>query len=309
MTPDEARGHATRALVLWGGGRILRLCALRENAVFEVALPDGRRAALRLHRAGYQTDAAIRSEMAWTRALADDGFPCPTPVPDRSGDLLGCPAFGPRATLVDWIDAVPFSARRVENLAGDYERLGRLLADLHAASDRIVLPAWFDRPRRDAAALTGPAPLWGAFWRHPVLSPDESRTLERARAAAAADLEANDWPKGLIHADALMENVLGTGDGLHLIDFDDGGPGYRHYDLGCALVQHLGTDRYAPLARALSHGYAARATPVDPADLALFAMLRAMASLGWLMSRAPAGDPRHRAYADRALAAARAAGH
>ena len=52
---------ASEAAALWQG-KPLRLLRNRENAVFEIAIPSGR-AALRLHRIGYQDSAAIASEL------------------------------------------------------------------------------------------------------------------------------------------------------------------------------------------------------------------------------------------------------
>ncbi len=307
MTPHEAAGHAARALSLWGGGTVRQLCALRENAVFEVTMQDGRRAALRLHRAGYQTDAAIAAEMAWTAALSRDGFPCAAPVATPDGDLLGRPAFGPRATMVAWIDADPLSdwSGPPDARAGWHYALGGLLARLHRLSDNWTPPDGFARPIWDADALAGSAPRWGPFWRNPALSQPEAAILIAGRDLARNALAQGQWDCGLIHADALGENVLIGADGLHLIDFDDGGPGLRAYDLGCAMVQHLGTVVHGALSDALLRGYAdGGGRPVAPRDLAMFTMLRAMASLGWLMSRAGPDDPRHAAYAARAVTAA-----
>jgi Ser/Thr protein kinase RdoA (MazF antagonist) len=114
---------------------------------------------------------------------------------------------------------------------------------------------------------------------------------------------------GLIHADVLADNVLDDGAALTLIDFDDCGIGYRGYDLGTALVSHAGSPDHAALAAALVEGYAARrGAPRDrlAAELPLFVALRAMASCGWAASRTPEGDPRRRAYAERALRLAEA---
>ena len=62
---------AAKAVQAWGGSsHAPRLLSHRENAVFEVDLPGGR-AALRLHRPGYRTDAHILSELSWTRQLVE----------------------------------------------------------------------------------------------------------------------------------------------------------------------------------------------------------------------------------------------
>ena len=55
---DPLRAEADEAAALWGA-RLLRLILARENAVFEIALPGDGRAALRLHRRGYQGADAI----------------------------------------------------------------------------------------------------------------------------------------------------------------------------------------------------------------------------------------------------------
>ena len=77
---------ALEAAQHWGG-HSPRLIRNRENAVFEISLPSGP-AALRLHRMGYQSDAAIWSELWWCDALAAAGLPISTPILSQSGALL-----------------------------------------------------------------------------------------------------------------------------------------------------------------------------------------------------------------------------
>ncbi|NNK77974.1 MAG: phosphotransferase, partial [Litoreibacter sp.] len=112
---------------------------------------------------------------------------------------------------------------------------------------------------------------------------------------------------GLIHADLLQENILENAREMSIIDFDDSGLGYRLYDLGTALIQHVEDPKLPELSRSLCDGYAAqRGLSKSPVDMMpLFIMLRSMASCGWIMQRADAGDPRQRVYANRALRCAR----
>ena len=77
---------AQEAAQHWGG-QSPRLIRNRENAVFEITLPTGP-AALRLHRMGYQSDAAIWSELWWCAALAAEGVAVPAALPNLQGDLL-----------------------------------------------------------------------------------------------------------------------------------------------------------------------------------------------------------------------------
>ena len=305
MTHDETITLAQNALTLWGAGHVKRLIANRENAVCEAEI-NGARVAIRLHRIGYQTDAAIRSELIWTDHLAQAGFACPRPVRTLQGDLMGQPAFGPRASVVEWIDAPPIGAMGVtatETAAAQcdlYHALGKLLAKLHKLSDSLDLPVGFERASWDIEGLLGPTPLWGPFWNNPALEDDERTLLLKAKDTAKTILDARHWDVGLIHADVLQENVLGTATALSLIDFDDGGFGLRLYDLGTAMVQHVGTPVAKDMAAALCDGYGG-----GHKDIELFTLLRGLASCGWVIPRLPPDDPRQRVYAQRAVTLAR----
>ncbi len=297
----------TDAASAWGG-RVLRLIAQRENAVYEMALPDGRRAALRLHRAGYQDHAAIRSELWWTGALATAGLPVPAPVPTRAGDLLWA-GDGRAASAVAWIDGAPMGAagvplsEPVELHLRRHAALGRLLAQVHAASDALVRPAWFARPRWDRDGLVGDAPLWGRFWEHPALASAEASVLRAARDALSGWLAGRGAAAGLIHADVLRENVLcdaaqAGGDRLALIDFDDSGFGFRGFDLGTVMSQNLAEPARDDLRGALLDGYGGGVTA---AEVDLFTLARVCASVGWTAPRLAPGDPIHRSHIARAV--------
>lgn len=302
MAEAGIQALASDALRLWGGGTAPRLIANRENAVFHTVLSDGTPAALRLHRAGYQTDAAIESELIWTDALAAAGFPCPRPIRTADGALLGCPAVGPRVSVIAWIDTLPVgragipAAGTIAQQCELYHTIGAMIARLHRLSDGLTLPAGFQRPQWDLDGLTGDLPHWGRFWENPALNGKESDRLVHVRDIARAHLRDGAWDTGLIHADLLQENILGSAEHLSLIDFDDGGFGYRLYDLGTAMVQHAEAPHFDDLSAALCDGYGG-----GHADLPLFTLLRACASTGWLIPRLPPDDPRHRSYADRAL--------
>jgi Ser/Thr protein kinase RdoA (MazF antagonist) len=310
-------GEAAAAAAAWGGARGLRLVRARENAVYEAVLA-GTRAALRLHRRGYQTEAAIRSELWWCVALAGAGIAVPRPLPCRDGALLHRLPSGRVASAVAWIDGEPLGEAGLPlpgpaaQQAALYRALGGLLAALHDVTDALVLPEGFERPRWDSDGLVGEAPFWGRFWDHPLLLPDERTLLQAARAHLAGVLARLGGPVGLIHADALRENVLvrdaaGPSPSLTLIDFDDCGFGFRPYDLGVAMSQCLAEPARDAIAAALVEGYAAR-RPLDPAVRAAlpdFTLMRCCASVGWTMPRLAPDDPVHRRHIDRALRLAR----
>jgi len=105
MNNQEAIAFAKAALTAWDVPDCTpRLIKNRENAVFEVVAPDGGRAALRLHRPGYQTDEAIRSELLWSQGLDQAGMKLPRPVPTKNGDLISkVVEAGRMASIVTWV--------------------------------------------------------------------------------------------------------------------------------------------------------------------------------------------------------------
>jgi Ser/Thr protein kinase RdoA (MazF antagonist) len=293
MTPAEAAAQA------WGG-RVVRTLRDRENQVCELALPGGARAALRLHRAGYQSAAAIQSELWWCGELAKADLPVPRALPTLAGQPLIALPDGRHASVVGWLDGEALGEadrtfpRPLPHVLDLFHRLGALLARLHAATDALTLPPGFTRPSWDREGLVGEAPFWGRFWDHPAASPDQRAVLIRARDALRERLGG---PVGLIHADVLRENVLVNGRSLSLIDFDDSGWGYRLYDLGTALVQTVARPEHPDLQAALMDGYGTS----DRAAVEAFTLARALASVGWTMPRLAPGDPIHQSHLARAL--------
>jgi Ser/Thr protein kinase RdoA (MazF antagonist) len=289
---------AETAARLWGG-QVVRLLRDRENHVFEMSLPSGR-AALRLHRAGYQSPAAIRSELWWCAELAQAGLPVPAALPALDGSPLVALPDGRHASAIAWIEGtglgeagLPFARSRTEVL-DLHHALGALLARLHRTTDALTLPADFSRPRWDRDGLVGETPFWGRFWEHPAATPDQREVLVRAR-GALREVISGDF--GLIHADVLRENVLVNENSVSLIDFDDSGFGYRLYDLGTALSQNLYEPAYPEIRDALMVGYGT----TDLAMVEVFTLARTLASVGWTMPRLAPDDPIHKSHLQRAV--------
>jgi Ser/Thr protein kinase RdoA (MazF antagonist) len=288
---EEAARH-------WGG-RVLRLLRDRENHVFEMALPSGR-AALRLHRAGYQSAQAIGSELWWCAELARAGLPVPAALPAQDGSLMVRLPDGRQASAIAWMEGEalgeaqgPFT-RPLPQVLAIYETLGALLAQLHLVTDGLTLPEGFARPRWDRDGLVGDQPFWGRFWDHPAASPDQRAVLTLARDALRERLTG---PVGLIHADVLRENVLVNGRSVSLIDFDDSGFGFRLYDLGTALVQTVYHPDQDAIREALMSGYGT----TDQESVEAFTMARTLASVGWTMPRLAPDDPIHQSHLARAV--------
>lgn len=301
MTDPEAR----EAAALWQATPT-RLIVARENAVYEMSLSDGTRAALRLHRTGYQDAAAIRSELWWCAELVHLGLPVPEPLALPDDTHLATLSTGRHASAVRWIDGQPMgqAGHRLPQPVAEqidlHARLGQLLRQLHESSDRLgIRPDSFTRPRWDKDGLVGEAPVWGRFWEHPAASYVQLSAQNAARIAVRSMLtrhaaEGGDF--GLIHADVLRENVLLSGGGLSLIDFDDSGFGYRLYDLGTVLSQNQYEPARDDLRDALMAGYGTQ----DTEKVELFTLARILASVGWTIPRLAPDDPIHASHLARA---------
>ena len=279
MTEAAAR----RALAAWGiEGATLSLVARRENAVFRVGADN----ALRLHRPGYRTARAIESELVWMRHLRTEGLTVPLPVPTQD-DALTVEADGHHADLLTWLDGVPIGTSGtpldLPDRTSTFREMGRLMARLHLISDEWTPPGGFERHRWDIDGLLSETPLWGRFWDNPGASADERARLRAARDRLRDVLPAaSDF--GLIHADMVRENVLIDGPRLGLIDFDDGGFGYRLFDVATALFKHRAEPDYDVLQDAFLEGYRTL-RPLDTTLLAPFMVMRAVSYLGWIVPR------------------------
>jgi len=295
---------AQRASEAWGGSsNAPRLLSHRENAVFEVDLPNGR-AALRLHRPGYRTDSHILSELNWTSGLVAAGFPAPPPVAMPDGTWLLHLGEGQRATVIGWMDGAPLGEGTdtlTQNSIAEYTETGVLLARLHEAT--IAMGAdQFDRPRWDVDGLTGEQPLWGRYWEMSLLTDAQRALIISARDKARANIMAYDGQITLIHTDALRENVFCNDQGLALIDFDDAGFGYTIYDLAASVTQLYDDPMYPHVCNAILDGYAS-IRPLREKDRAMFKtfeMMRAFSALGWTMPRLPDDHPKLPLYVRRA---------
>lgn len=306
---------AREAAGLWGLGEApIKLAAQRENLVFRVKAPGGD-LALRFHRPGYRDEFQLTSELQWMAALANGGLRVPTPVAALTGALIQRQG-DHMVDMLEWLPGRPLGKagelQGIADRAGFCRSLGAVMAQLHGVSDEWPRPMGFARPAWDRAGLLGAHPLWGRFWEHPGLT-DQQRALllgVRARAdAALAEIEGNaDY--GLIHADLISENMLYDDSdpqaGVALIDFDDGGFGFRDFELATFLLRFTEAEDYPALRAALCEGYRERRR-VRPEQLDLFILLRALTYPGWIMQRLdePGGAERSQRAIDTAMRQAR----
>ncbi|MDG1970511.1 MAG: phosphotransferase [Paracoccaceae bacterium] len=278
-----------QALPLWGlSGSDYHLIAARENEVFRVATAQGG-VAMRLHRKGYRTDQELRSELAWMTAVEKGGINVPAPVPSASGEMLHVVG-GVQADVLTWLNGVSVM-KRFETLdekgrAELFHEVGRQLARLHNIIDAWIPPAWFTRCAWDRDGLLGDAPLWGRFWENPLLEDEDRQLFVEMRRAATADLQCleSSLDYGLIHADLVSENVMIDENRIQLIDFDDGGFGFRMFEIATALVKYRNERDFPALKVALTKGYQS-VRPIDLAQLDLFMAIRAATYVGWNIER------------------------
>ena len=294
---------ARKAMASWDlESASLRLVAQRENTVYQVTIEDGTNYALRLHRPGYQTPAALRSELQWMEALLEGGLEVPTPIPTTE-NLLLIAIDEYQIDLLSWLSGKPMGASgealQLQNRRETFRSLGQIMARVHSISDGWSRPQEFERVSWGREGLVGENPVWGKFWENPHLSSAQRKLFGDIRSEAIEELrnveETLDY--GLIHADLVRENILISERGLQLIDFDDSGSGFRLFEIATALLRNTGETDKDELQAVLVSGYRS-VRSIDTTHLPLFMMLRALSYVGWIVPRMtePGANVRLRRY-------------
>ncbi|MBV6821862.1 phosphotransferase enzyme family protein [Pseudomonas sp. PD9R] len=304
LNHDQQVAHlhdlARNALQHWEGDFAdITLVKYRENAVFSAHRHDGQRVALRIHRNGYHSEAALRSELQWMDALASAGITVPQIIrtqDERHLIEVAHEAVGERhVDMLAWLPGATAGTSE-DGVQADTEidflfaEAGAIAARIHLHSADWQQPDEFVRHAWDEDGLIGASPFWGRFWDLEQLSDEQRDLLLEARRAARKDLRQYGRQLGnfgMIHADLVPENLLIEGPQLRLIDFDDAGFGWHMFELATALYFCLDDPRYEQIKAALLAGYDA-VKPLSETDrqtLALFLMLRGTTYLGWIHTR------------------------
>lgn len=285
----------------------LELVSVSENVTFRVRdANDAATYVLRLHRPGYHSLDELIAERVWIRALGDAGIAVPPPLAATDGREyvnVAIDGTGERrfAGVARWTEGTVLAdalrhTKSVGEAEGYFEQLGGIAAAMHNQASAWDMPADFKRHALDADGLMGEAPFWGRFWEHPNLSSGERSLLSdtRLRVRAALDRLGRDRQTfSVIHADLHAGNVLVDGDRLTVIDFDDSGFGWHHYDAAVAMFHFQARDGFEAIQRGFVRGYRAKRYISDAAlasddALALipmFLMIRGMAVIGWISQR------------------------
>ena len=266
-----------------------------ENTTFRVENPtNGVLTILRVHRLGYHSFEAIRSELLWMTALrCEAGVETPEPIAAKDGSLiqtLHSPELPqPRhAVMFQFLHGREPSEH---DLCAAFERLGEITAHMHLQARAWRRPVGFVRQRWDYETTLGERPIWGRWQDGLGVHGARSRILERMSATIRRRLEAYGAPPdrfGLVHADLRLANLLLEGERTKVIDFDDCGFSWHLYDLGAALsfIEH---HRDVPeLIEAWTIGYrkAARLAREEAAEIPTFIMLRRLLLVAWIGSHA-----------------------
>lgn len=275
--------------------------AYRENMTFAVDAGDRGRFALRIHQAGYRTDAQIQSELDYMEFLNEKGIPTPRVVraSDESSFVVVAHAEveEPRqCDLFEWIDGKPLRISgeppdmEVPEAAKLYAQVGRQAAALYNATEEWKRPAGFVRPVWDVEGIFGVSANLGNFRASVQLSDSQRTFLDELAARLAADLDAfgktpDRW--GLSQGDFLSENVMVCEDGLRLVDFDDAGEGWYLFDIATALFDLTGSEYFDPCLAGYVAGFRElRDLPEEHLQmLPAFILARVLSYLGHAVSR------------------------
>jgi Ser/Thr protein kinase RdoA (MazF antagonist) len=219
----------------------LRLLSLSENATYLVE--DGEPMVLRVHRPGYHPLAAIRSELAWMKALrTETQVVTPELICARDGSDVVAAEVNGDVLHVDAVSFVPGCTAEEDPDSVGFDELGRITAIMHDHARKWSPPAGFTRFRWDLDTILGPEARWGNWRLAPGLTDQDRLWIQRAADEITARLtEFGCGPDrfGLVHADLRLANLMvdpsEPGSGITVIDFDDCGWSWYLADLGAAV--------------------------------------------------------------------------
>lgn len=244
---DYGLAEARLTFVRYSGNVVFRLDCdglPRSDGDGDLYVPG--RCVLRLHEPGFQTDAALDSELVWLQALRRGGLPVPDPVPTMDGrfrvrvEVPGVPE--PRnVSVLRWVEGRFVTQERIR--PAHFVALGRLAARLHRHSTRWAPPSGFTRRSYDWDGLFGDTTGVGVPGRDvwAAVAAEHVAALRSVADAVRLWMESQGTGRdafGLIHGDlSLTENVLFSRGEPRLIDFDEGAYGHWLFDLAVSMCE------------------------------------------------------------------------
>lgn len=275
-------------------GVTVQLINLSENATYRIDDPSsGTKWALRVHREGYHSPAGIASELAWQRALKNDGaIITPSAIAGLDGEVIqtvnidGLPR--PRnVVLFEW----EAGAEPAETDVAGFELLGETAARMHQHVRGWPRPTWFERHTWDFETSLGERPHWGR-WRDGMgMTTKTQKVFGKTVDLIAQRLaQFGKGPDrfGLVHGDMRLANLLMDGRTVKVIDFDDCGFSWFLYDCATTVSFFEHKPEVPELIAAWVHGYRRVGTlsAEDEAEIETFVMLRRLLLVAWIGSHA-----------------------
>ncbi|CDO09353.1 aminoglycoside phosphotransferase [Mycolicibacterium cosmeticum] len=296
--PADHERFARAALAAYGRDldTPLRLLSLSENATYLVGDDDP--IVLRVHRPGYHSLDAIRSELAWMAALrAETVVDTPELVRSAAGLEVVTAEVDGRELYVDAVTLIPGCTAEEAPDAVGFATLGELTAIMHEHVQDWSVPAGFTRFRWDLDDILGPGARWGDWRAAPGLAEADRATIMRAVhhiTETLAEFGTGADRFGLIHADLRLSNLMidpaAPSDGITVIDFDDAGWGWHLADLGAVVSWIEDTPEAGRIVAEWLRGYQ-KVRRLPDEHLALiptFVMLRRIQLTAWIASHADA---------------------
>jgi len=297
LPPDHER-YARASLPAYGRecDTPLRLLSLSENATYLV--DNGDPMVLRVHRPGYHSFEAIRSELKWMAALREQaGVSTPLLIQARDGSDVVTATVGDNVLHVDAVTYIPGCTAEEQPDVVGFDELGRITAAMHDHVQGWTAPQYFTRFSWDVDATLGREARWGN-WRHaPGLTPPDEALVESAAAEVGRRLTEFGCGAdrfGLIHADLRMANLMvdpgNASASITVIDFDDCGWSWYLFDLAAVVSFIEDTPEAERMIADWLRGYLeVRDIPAEQLEMVpTLVMLRRLMLTAWVASHADA---------------------
>lgn len=266
--------------------REVELLRSNQNHVY-ACRRDGEKCILRISRGRQRTMAQVRAELEWVGFLRSQGVKACLPIPTGNGEPCVEVAVDGQSCIVTCFEHAPGRAVVPGDISPPiYEKLGRLIGQMHAYTLRFDVPQvisarlhWHESRlvREDVAEQVA------------VLHPSFREGME-ALIRLLREVPVNPQTYGLIHGDACLGNCFVDGDELWIFDFDNCEQGHFLQDLAtvlydsiyCRMLNQFAdaglNDRIVPLWKALLRGYSETGplavAEIDPMRLKQWFLLR-----------------------------------
>ncbi len=275
-------------------GASVELINLSENATYRVDASDGRTWALRVHRDGYHSRAAIASELSWLTALRRDcAILTPIPMAGKDGGLIQVVDLDliprPRHVVMTRWETGKEPDQESTDLRTPFERLGEISARMHSHAQTWKRPDFFQRFTWVHETSLGSSPHWGRWQDGLGITPEIRRIFGHTVDVIGMRLDAFGKGKdrfGLLHCDLRLANLLVDGNTTKVIDFDDCGFSWFLYDCATSVSFFEHKPEVPELLDAWVKGYRrVRDLPMaDEDEIWTFVMLRRLLLVAWIGS-------------------------